>query len=266
MRSWVQTHRRTPATLGQSLTLYHYCCCACPHQRPPQSDPKPAFAGLSQQAYGHMLESHIGFGCSDNQQIDHFCNLMNVQDSVAHFGSILQLSLSAGGQNLAAGLMVAAEGVNANKLPTQFAHICSFSARYLPEVKQRNKVVLALRSHCRYCELDDFATSGCISCCISYQECTAEPKCTAAVSDHMQDPTRIPRLAAVFWSSMHSFTAAGTTLASVHSQNSIPDVTTACRILARLAAFTVGVHILPPWTLLTEAATPCRIQATMLWK
>ena len=53
---------------------------------------------------------------------------------------------------------------------------------------------------------------------------------------------------------------------SVNTCKSIPDFTTACRILARLAAFTVGVHILAPWTLLTEAATPCRMQATMLWK
>ncbi len=60
------------------------------------------------------------------------------------------------------------------------------------------------------------------------------------------------------------YTATGTRLACVHSQNSIPDVTTACRILARLAAFTVGVQILPPWSVLIEAATPCRTMAVML--
>ncbi len=155
---------------------------------------------------------------------------MTVQDSMAGFRSILQLSLGAGEKNSAAGQMVAVNSVDANKMPTQFAHACTFSANLHPDLDQKicvtrcsrassaRNLILALRSHCRYCELDGSATGGCISCCMTYQECIAEVKCTASVSGHVQDPTRTPQLAAVFWSSIQSFTAAGTTLDCEHMQ------------------------------------------------
>lgn len=60
--------------------------------------------------------------------------------------------------------MVAVKGVDANKLPIQFAHVCSFRANLhlnmdreilfgdVFEGKKHRTLVLALRSHCRYCE------------------------------------------------------------------------------------------------------------------
>lgn len=77
------------------------------------------------------MDSDGALSCPDSRWLDHFCNLMIVQDSAAGFGL---RSLSAGGRNQAADQVVAVKGVNANTLPTQFAHVCTFSANLHPDL------------------------------------------------------------------------------------------------------------------------------------